>query len=547
MRISCFMVSIFKDMDMDSIAQLALMSKAKKVFEKEGTFLSFPVTPLAYKKEDFEFFSQVSASDLLQSKKNLNAFSILVNLIPSGESWLPTETKFLWDVYKDILSQGICASSTRTAEEEMALQKAKAYLKIPGEGGILQDSPQVTVYNQYKDVYCMLEQEYMEARSSGEAAADEEEKKQWRDIDEPAFRNKLLELEKKWILDGYKNEVEIARSQYISLSAKSPILTWSEWVENFNPDIDSQVSADDLSLVFPSCFAPSNALEESSWKSFSLDEVEVKALINETSVDLRNLFSIDTNVSSIKSISLEFSSATVKRSWFESEIFRSRFWRFSDDTKVISDGDTPPSGDCPAYVTAIVFARKIAIEQNQTNQTNQTNQLPLLPSGSVMFNNDLSFNLIAKDQTKIPSLAIKRQSASIWATITNDPKNNVLIQPIKKETNKTADLIYPISMLKVKDDSKNNVLIQPIKGEINKTANLTIKANKATNLIYPASMLKLKAMTFTRPLIEFEKRPAVAVKLQEKIETSQDENIYVLAFICKALPRCPDPDLTLQW
>ena len=26
-----------------------------------------------------------------------------------------------------------------------------------------------------------------------------------------------------------------------------------------------------------------------------------------------------------------------------------------------------------------------------------------------------------------------------------------------------------------------------------------------------------------------------------------DDAIYILAFICKALPKSPDPDLTLQW
>lgn len=162
---------------MDSVAQLALISKAKKVFGNEGTFLSFPVTPLAYKEEELEFFLQDTAADLIQSKKNLHAFSTLVNLIPNNEAWLPTETRFLWDEYEYILNQGICATSTRTPEEEVAFQEAKAYLKVPGEGGFIQDSPQVLVYKQYRDAHFMTEQEYMEARSTGEATNDVAEKK----------------------------------------------------------------------------------------------------------------------------------------------------------------------------------------------------------------------------------------------------------------------------------------------------------------------------------------------------------------------------------
>ncbi len=169
---------------MDSVAQLALMSKAKKVFGNEGTFLSFPVTPLAYKKEELDFFSQETADDLRQSKKNLNSFSTLVNLIPDNEAWLPTETRFLWDEYEHVLNQGICASSTRTAEEE-AYKEALAYLKIPGEGGFMQDSPQVKLYKQYKDNHYMVEQEFMEARSSGETTDNEAEKNNgWRLINQ---------------------------------------------------------------------------------------------------------------------------------------------------------------------------------------------------------------------------------------------------------------------------------------------------------------------------------------------------------------------------
>ena len=87
---------------MDSAVQLALMSKAKKVFGADDTFLSFPVSPLPYTKRQLDFFAQQDADALRQSLQNLQAFSTLVNLIPSDEAWLPTETRFLWDVYEEV-------------------------------------------------------------------------------------------------------------------------------------------------------------------------------------------------------------------------------------------------------------------------------------------------------------------------------------------------------------------------------------------------------------------------------------------------------------
>ena len=90
---------------MDSAVQLALMSKAKKVFGADDTFLSFPVSPLPHTKRQLDFFAQQDADALRQSLQNLQAFSTLVNLIPSDEAWLPTETRFLWDVYEQVLKE----------------------------------------------------------------------------------------------------------------------------------------------------------------------------------------------------------------------------------------------------------------------------------------------------------------------------------------------------------------------------------------------------------------------------------------------------------
>ena len=66
------------------------------------------------------------------------------------------------------------------------------------------------------------------------------------------------------------------------------------------------------------------------------------------------------------SLTFEFSSAAILRPWFVSEALRARFWRFADPGKILSDGGTPPKGTCPAYVTAIIFARKVAVEEKRS-------------------------------------------------------------------------------------------------------------------------------------------------------------------------------------
>ncbi|WP_447963199.1 hypothetical protein [Nitrospira sp. Ecomares 2.1] len=520
-------------MAIDSIVQLALMSKAKKVFEKEGTFLSFPVTPLAYTKEDLDFFSQETGSDLLQSKANLAAFSTLVNLIPRDEAWLPTDTRFLWNELEYVLREGHLALSTRTQEEEVAYREALTFLKVPGEGGLLQDSPKVKVYNQYKDAYIMAEQEFMEARSTGEAAEDESEKKRWREVDEPAFRAKLKDLDNQWILEGYKNEVNIARSQYQNLGAKSPSMTWDEWKGSFNQDLDSETNAQDNFTVFPSSFTPSNALEEGSWNPFSLSQAEINMLVNEAPADLRTRFSAEGAVSSKKSVTLEFSSAAIKRSWFDSEIFRSRFWRLSDSTKVFSDGGSPPSGDCPAYVTAIVFARKVVVEDKQV-QPNTSN-----PKVSM----DLRFNYAVKDQNSIQKInpavlqAVQPQLMK-RPSVHPQPIKAQPVQPLMMKMQPKAMASFKSTAIRVPTQpTRGNVLVRP-----------AVRTPVVARPAYSRSMVNLQASSYTRlpstPIRKPAPRPATPPRPQT---TVPDENIYILAFICKPLPKSPDPDMTLQW
>lgn len=379
----------------------------------------------------------------------------------------------------------------------------------------------------------MAEQEFMEARSTGEAAEDELEKKHWREVDEPAFRAKLKDLDNQWILEGYKNEVNIARSQYQNLGAKSPTTTWDEWKGCFNQDLDSETNAQDNFTVFPSSFTPSNALEEGSWNPFALSEAEIKTLVNEAPAELRKRFSVEGTVSTKKSVTLEFSSAAIKRSWFDSEIFRARFWRLSDSTKVFSDGGTPPSGDCPAYVTAIVFARKVVVEEKQTHPTASNPKMPV----------DLRFNYALKNQNSInrinPAVLQAVQPQLLKKTsIQPQPMTAKPVQPLMMKSRPQAMASFKSTAIRVPTQpTRGNVLLKP-----------AVMTPMVARPAYSRSMVNLKSSAYTRlpttPVRRPLPRPATPPSPTNQVP---DKNIYILAFICKPLPKCPDPDMTLQW
>jgi len=505
---------------MDSAVQLALMFKAKKVFGADDTFLSFPVSPLPYTKRQLDFFAQQDADALRHSLQNLQAFSTLVNLIPSDEAWLPTEGRFLWEVYEQVLKEAQFASSTRTAEEEAAYQQALAYLRVAGEGGVWEESAPVKAYRQHKDAYLLAQQKYLAAKSTAECATDPAELQRWRDVDEPAQRAELDALQAQWIVVGHKNEVEAAQSKVVSLGARSPMQTWAEWNSRFNREIDTLTGAADNFTVFPSLFSPSNALEEGAWKPFKLSEQEVKVLLNDAPAELRARFSADNVASSVASLAFEFSSAAILRPWFVSEALRARFWRFADPSKIISDGGRPPKGACPAYVTAIVFARRVTVEEKRVETAPEAKPF-----------DGFRFTVAVKDQERLARISPEALAATQPRPVVTSPAMNV--RAAEAVSPRTATMrVANLQAMRAADT--NVAMAGPVAAPAVTARPMRLSTVAVTRL--PQQSVPVTAPTAPSP------SPTPSPQ-----RATSDDAIYILAFICKALPKSPDPDLTLQW
>jgi hypothetical protein len=488
---------------MDSAVQLALMSKAKKVFGADDTFLSFPVSPLPYTGQQLNLMLDTQDADVARERwQNLEAFSTLVNLIPSDEAWLPTETRFLWDVYQQILAAEF-AFSTRTPQEETAYQQALAYLRTSSDGVLWQDSPPVQIYKQYKDAYYVALQAYTAAKGTAENSTDPEEKKRWQDEEEPRQRAALDALQADWVIKGYKNEVEDKQSVVERLGAKSPLQTRAEWKNRFNPDIDGATGAADNFTAYPSFFSPSNALEEGAWRPFKLSEQEIRALLEEAPAELRARLGAD-GTSSVASLAFEFSSAAVLRPWFASEALRARFWRFQDAGKILSDG-TRDKGECPAYVTAIVFARHVTVVEKQPEPGG---------TGRPIFDG-FRFEVAVRDPARL-------------AMISQGGTSPILIGNMQMRNTATLRAA-PLS------DGMAGVRMAPQMSAVHRVGNLqSLVINRLVDRI---------PTTTTTP-------PAGSTNPPQSTQptpTTPDETVYILAFICKAVPLSPNPDLTLQW
>lgn len=473
---------------MDSTAQLALMVKAKKVFENERTFLSFPITPLPFTKQQLSFMSD-------QNLHNLQTFSLLVNMLPSGEAWLPSEEQSLWDAYGYVLrgTDTDIAESLRTPEEEEDYQQALHYLYHINDDGSRAESDDLLVYKQYRDKWFILRQSYNDARSTGETSTDPAIKVYWETVEEPRLRAEIMFIETLWETQGHKVDIEEAQARVAELGAKSPRITWNEWRGMFNPDIDALTDLNGISF-YPSCFTPANALEEGAWQTFSLCGDEVRALVEQASPDLRSRLSVNSGASEIASLSFEFSSVAIVRPWFVPNVFSARFWRLNDSSTLLSDGGDPPSGFCTAYVTAVVFSRNVKIKAASAPPGNSGIVPPKV----------IHFPIIDFIKGPLPA----REPLRI-------PFKRPMVNPRFAQPKPIRELrIVPV-------DTRKKIAVSRAFAGLNRAAfnRLKVSVGKGTVVGKPAST-----------------------------ETPQEDNtIHILAFICKELPRCPNPDPALQW
>jgi hypothetical protein len=279
--------------------------------------------------------------------------------------------RYLWDIYESLKHVDLAASSAIvTSQEEKNYKDALKVLFEKGEDGRSgrQDSQALIAYNQCRDAWFKAHHDYNEKRISAEFSNDFN-RTQWRDKDEPSLRAKIDEVEKRWNINN-RAKVEEAQRIVASYGNKNPELIWSKWMEMYNESIDKVTNPGTNEKFVQTTFAPSNAFSEIAWQKFSLTREEAKKLISEAPTDLKHrLFPTEQVDIDIDSLSFEYSSVVVKRHWLATDLFRARFWKFTDGN-LFSDGQIETIGMCPAYVAALIFVRNLEIRLKSNSQKN---------------------------------------------------------------------------------------------------------------------------------------------------------------------------------
>ena len=342
---------------MDALTYLALTAKAKLVFESPDTFMSFPaLSPLSYTADRLNFGAFNSPDNA--ERQIYSEFARLVNSLPS-KTIFEMGDKFLWDTYGTVLRSATLAKGQMTTEDAAAYQQAHSFLNVTDAAGLSTASPQLLAYRQFRDASFSAVQNYKTQQSTAAAATDQAAVTQWQIVDEPRLRA-LVELARSdWETKGFKKQVEDAQQVEQTYAARSPELIWQTWSALFNPDIDLQTDPAQQQFA-PTSFVPADVFAQ-DWPTFSITGAEITQLVAQAPSELKQIFATEGTQSTVDALSFEYRSVALARHWFKPDVFDARFWRLPEGSGPLSDGGNPAQGTWPAYIVALVFMRNIRV------------------------------------------------------------------------------------------------------------------------------------------------------------------------------------------
>lgn len=527
---------------MDALAELALMTKAKLVFETADTFLSFPaLSPISYQPNELNF-SQVTSNQELQV---FSEFCQLTNTLPGGVLFQSSTSSFLWDTYYDVLQSARVAQGSLTASQTAQLQQAQAYLYTQTPDGQTTDSPAVVAYNQYRDAWMQAVQNYKNAELTEGSSADPSARSHWLNVDEPGLRLLVNAASENWAAKGFKSQVDDARQIEQRYAAQDPQLKWATWSSAFNPDLDMLTDPNQASFALTT-FAPSDILDQTTWPTFEIHGPDIPGLVSQAPKELSSIFSVESGSSEIDSISFDVCSVTLRRPWFHPEVFDARFWRFSDPTKQLSDGASPPHGTWPAYVTGLVLARNISIVSRSTGGAPPSPPIHrffpidpiLLRAGAVVsvpphppvspVLRPMPHLMTVVPTTEHPIVATRLNAMTYRAL-------PIAVSPVLTEHRVIAESVV----------AETSEVVQPAAGHAFTTIPRTDeRIRPGWHVTFPPSggaVTPPSGGGSTPPSSGSSTPPATTT------ETPDQGQVAVLAFICKYLGKCPNPDPALTW
>ena len=499
---------------MDAIAQLALMAKAKRVFESDTTFLSFPaLSPQSYLPEQLRFGSatEMTAQDLIEASE----FARTVNQVPRSVIAPIDEGEYLWDIYSEVLETARVAAPSVAPVDAGTLAAALALLYVTDADGLRTDSETLRAYKQHRDAVIEAQEDFRNQQLTAESSTDAAVQARWKDEVEPRLRDAIQQLEDAWVGSGFKTQVEAAQQVEQAGAAGSPTTVWTEWRSAFQEDLDLVTDTNQIRFALTG-YSPFDIFSADDWPRFTLSSDEIGQLTAEAPAELREIFASGSGASEIESLSFEYRSASVTRPWLRPGLFKSRFWRLPEGAEALADGED--GGRCPAYICALVFVRNVVVKYLER---------PVASDG-VPVVQILQFEKAALS----PKFAQLATYAELVATKPADP---VVAAPFPAET-ALQPMVASRASLHLRAAAFGDAGLE------SRVAAPAVATPVTRLLRVPRGRLLGGIEAVGPPAEPTAEPPPPPPPAPERVG-----EVMILAFICKRIGRSPDPDPALSW
>lgn len=521
---------------MNAFIAIALLTKLKLIFETDGggekqdqKFLAFQNGEFLVGKELFYFIDpEKYGVNLAEANVKRNEFAGLFNFVAEPADMITLLPDLLPDLYQRVLKKAIPANSHRTPEQEEQYQKAVEFLNREEVIDGVALTP-LAIYEQYEQLYKTAVSEYKLRQVQAvmaEGVGAEEIKAQWT-ADEPSLKNAISRALLLWETKGRKNEVEKWLGLFHKLAGASPVTLLGELQTDF--DVFAKKSgADVLASEFsylPTLFNPSNFFEDQvSWPQLSLDKMEVASLYEKAPESLRKLFQKNENDPAIKKISFEYAVVSIVRDWFPlKDFFLQRFWKLPGDQPPVSDGEG--NGLIPSFPEKLIFVRNVVISY----------ETPVQPTAVKNLSAELFHQLDPQVKTRL-----KAKSASFL-------DRRLKFRTAAVTTAASTATSTAVSTAMTTGASSG--------GATAPTAGSGTATTASASTVKPIATRRLNAMLFKS--IDIKKFPDIVTKppvpkpppppTPSGVTEIKSPAMELLAFICRKMPLCPDPDPDLDW
>jgi hypothetical protein len=349
-------------------------------------------------------------------------------------------------------------------------------------------------------------------------------KQQWESYREKQLKSLIDKAEQDWINLGLKQQIEGYLSVRSSLEPKKYLNLYRQ---SYLDDIELSFlpPLNDQGLpAYTTYFSPFDAFDPKiPWTKLTLTKGEIDTLIRNSPTELKSLFNVAPSVDEIESISLEYNNVVVMRAWWKPEFCESRYWKLPDNT-MVSDGQMPRRGIIPAYITSMIAVRNVTV-------TRKKSAAPKPIAISILTSNPKIFKTLPGQSPPIIATPKLEKAVMMSATaLRRTDRGSTVSLP---KTSFVARTLQPALIRPISVKSPEPMRVQPNVSKV------------YVNTKYVGTTIKTPV--FTVPPKPANPTGATPAQAELVTETYASDGVVVLAYVCKRIPRSPNPDERLSW